>query len=417
MELLSNSPSKPLASYTSALDLLAAIPTIPQVSLASSSTALNPKHASETLSSTNVFTTHRELWRWVEHALYRGSLLASQASLADGLKWIRSYSIYESFWPASFRSIRRSKISTVYLMVLAHSYGAASTLPSTSTGLTWHAEAQRSMRSAWSTMEGSGRAFPKAGEKREEVEEFAVSCVALWERGGQKTGSELELVTKVRRSHPGDWTVRPHLTRCSHAILLIQILWWATTQTFNSQPILRHLTRLLLADSLPLDAKRTFELYVQLVDKARETAAADVDSSELDGNVRSLPEGAGGSDGVLAKPETLENLEGDDDETYIEMLAFGARMIGKECKEPKEGLRWIIKAKETLQKSRQRHVRESEELRGRIDGVLGMLRMELVAKGASALFFFLCWSTCLEFLLRTFSSIQPLFCRYQITTQ
>jgi len=36
---------------------------------------------------------------------------------------------------------------------------------------------------------GGARGFPKAGEKRTEVEEFAVGCVGLWERGGEKKGA------------------------------------------------------------------------------------------------------------------------------------------------------------------------------------------------------------------------------------
>jgi hypothetical protein len=150
----------------------------------------------------------------VEHALYRGSLLSARISLPGALRWLRTYSTYESLWPPFFRPIRRSKVTALYLRALSHSHGSPQSSSSPlelvggqssrvgrgeeqQAGMAWHVEAERSMRSAWAMMEGSGRAFPKAGERRDEVEEFVVSCVALWEKGGQKKGSELDLVIKV----------------------------------------------------------------------------------------------------------------------------------------------------------------------------------------------------------------------------
>lgn len=54
------------------------------------------------------------------------------------------------------------------------------------------------MRRGMAILEAGGtRAFPKAGERRHEVEEFVVGCVGLWERGGGKRGSEASAVLKV----------------------------------------------------------------------------------------------------------------------------------------------------------------------------------------------------------------------------
>jgi hypothetical protein len=55
-------------------------------------------------------------------------------------------------------------------------------------------------------------------------------------------------------------------------MIQFQILWWATTLTFNSPRIYRHLTYLLASQATPhshLLARRTLRVYVEVVGKAR----------------------------------------------------------------------------------------------------------------------------------------------------
>ncbi|KAL7411328.1 hypothetical protein BDY24DRAFT_396410 [Mrakia frigida] len=373
---LSSPPNQPsaLASYTSAVHLLETLPTLslPFPSKNPSSTTSPTTPSFSTSAILKEFTSHRELWRWAEHALFRGSLLASSSTLGgrEALKWLRTYHFYETVYPASFRPERRASMLLLYVRALALEKPLPSTLSnapstvsavassSTAGGLIsrsrgssfggsdggWAKEVEGVMRRGMAILEAGGaRGFPKAGEKRAEVEEFVVGCVGLWERGGEKRGAG------------------------SQAGVLLQLLWWATTQTFNSQPILRHLTRLLLATSAPLDARRTFELYVKIVDKARETSDSPAPSS-------STPNG----NGALAEPKEADAVESDNDRTFVETLVFGGRLIGKECGDPREGLKFLKKAEELSETSTS--VKEDVELKARIQGAKGLLKMAWVIK-------------------------------------
>lgn len=152
-------------------------------------------------------------------------------------------------------------------------------------------------------------------------------------------------------------------------------MWWATSQTFNSQPTLRYLTRLLLASSSPLDARRTFTLYVQLCTKARETAQGDKSIE---------PSSAQGApDGILVESEF------DDDRTFGEALLFGARLLGKECADPEEGLKMIDLALDVWRTSADGSLDgaggEREKGMSRLLVVKAALEMSLVQKRQSPL--------------------------------
>ena len=207
-----------LASYTSAIHLLESLPTISLPFPSKSPPSTTPTTPSFATSAIlKEFTSHRELWRWGEHALFRGSLLASSSTLGEreALKWLRTYHFYETVYPASFRPERRASILLLYVRALALEKPLPSPIPtSTSTALPvassstgglisrsrgsslsgsasgWAKEVEGVMRRGMVILEAGGaRGFPKAGEKRTEVEEFVVGCVGLWERGGEKRGA------------------------------------------------------------------------------------------------------------------------------------------------------------------------------------------------------------------------------------
>jgi len=162
------------------------------------------------------------------------------------------------------------------------------------------------------------------------------------------------------------------------------VLWWTTTQTFASQPTLRHLTRVLLAlnPEDPADARRTFKLYVQLVTKARETARGDTSIAHDSSAVTPAPptpaaENTEGEVGAALKEE------GDDDRTFFEALLFGARMAGRDCGESKEGLSYLDQAKGVLAESTDGSLTDAAlrlELEGAWEQERGCLLMALLER-------------------------------------
>lgn len=90
---------------------------------------------------------------------------------------------------------------------------------------------------------------------------------------------------------------------------------------------MRHLTRLLLSINDFPEAKRTFALYVQLVTKARQTAAGDapqVPHANQEGEISSTGEAVeNGVDGSIAG----SGGDADDDQMFAEALFFGVRML------------------------------------------------------------------------------------------
>lgn len=106
-------------------------------------------------------------------------------------------------------------------------------------------------------------------------------------------------------------------------------MWWATRLTFHSQRILRHLTRLQLADGDYVSSKKTLLLYVQLLTKGRQTSAGDV-SLQLKRRPTDLP---AEHPEVIADEEDVSDDErgagedSDDDPTFLRMLLLGVRML------------------------------------------------------------------------------------------
>ncbi len=101
----------------------------------------------------------------------------------------------------------------------------------------------------------------------------------------------------------------------------IQTLYSLTRVTFNSHRISRSLIRVLTAAELYEEAHLALNLYIQLVDKAREAEAADESNGEqAQGNGQ-----ANGSAKAIEQDKGMKDI--DDTETYLRTLAFGIRML------------------------------------------------------------------------------------------
>ncbi|TDL20474.1 hypothetical protein BD410DRAFT_790991 [Rickenella mellea] len=238
-EKLSQDPSAALSAYDRGVTQLAAL-SIPR------SLPIRPGRA-----NFESFTRYRELWRWAERLLWRAIILSSRyRDLEYTMRVFRVYATHSPHWPASFRSAHRSTVSTLYLRALTMLASFPSVLfPSK---VAWTNEA-RSVVHEYRAILAATTHFPRAGERNMPVEEFVDLCVAVWEAGG---------------------------SMADQASWVLDILWFATRLTFNSQRVFRHMSRLFYSAGEHDLAKRTLRLYVQVTNKAREAGG----SSDCDDN-------------------------------------------------------------------------------------------------------------------------------------
>ena len=174
------------------------------------------------------------------------------------------------------------------------SISSKSSLP-TNQQKSWRAEALEVVN-AYRAVLTATTSFPRAGERNVAVEEFAEIAVALWEAGWVvPSGAGKQTTEGVNEDLGTTW--------------VIDLLQWSQTLTFNSSLVLRHLTRLLyLSATSPMTpapknnmlAKRTLQLYIQVVGKAWEASKEGV-GEDMDADVR-----------------------------WVETLVFGARMLASD---------------------------------------------------------------------------------------
>ena len=113
-KLYPSEPHKALQAYSSALPLF---------TLAASD--VSAQSASPTIPMSS-FTYGREMWRWVERLIWRAVILCARtqdlhASGGDGHSiwtWLSGYSGCSASWPADFRTVHRSTISSLFLRAL-----------------------------------------------------------------------------------------------------------------------------------------------------------------------------------------------------------------------------------------------------------------------------------------------------------
>ncbi|KAG8923913.1 hypothetical protein FRC02_010802 [Tulasnella sp. 418] len=287
-ELLHNYPQA-LEAYdagTALLDRLSATRALPQSSL-------KMEH----------FKKFRELWRWTERLLWRAVVIAGKIRpISDTMRFLRLYNFYGGFWPPTFRTSHRVAVGTLHLRALALLAPTASELSGmgSSYPLTrevWRQECRTTALDLKAVLEVS-TSFPRAGETNQKVLDFVDHCFALWERNSSA-------------EEDAGWVV--------------DVMWWATKLTFHSHRILRHLSRLLVMQNKRNEAKRTFKLYVQLVSKARQTSAGEVN---LQLRRRSADEPPAHPSEIAQEDRVPHDM--DDDRTFIENLVWGALILVKQ---------------------------------------------------------------------------------------
>ncbi|KAF8530061.1 hypothetical protein BU17DRAFT_72839 [Hysterangium stoloniferum] len=190
---------------------------------------------------TESFTRYRELWRWVERLLWRATILSAKSqSLSHTHHILKVYQVHSVHWPTTFRPEHRSTMAQLHLHLLLQTFSPTLRTP-------WLNEL-RSIVTDYRVLLTATTSFPRAGERNVKVEEFVDLCMGAWEVYGA-SGDQVAWV--------------------------IEILWWATRFTFNSQRIYRHLARTLYVSGDTELARRTLRLYVQVVSKAREAGTCD----------------------------------------------------------------------------------------------------------------------------------------------
>lgn len=317
------------------------------------------------------FETHREIHRHLSTSLSRAAIISARQpnALPHTLRILRTYHAYSTAWPATFRSRQRQRMLQLYLRALLAAYPPAgiasdnpylldegvSTLPAR---VTWRKEVVEAIRIG-RTLLTATTTFPRAGTVNLPVTTFTEVCVALTDRC-------------------------PLLSR-----EVISVLWWAQTLTFQSQPIFRHITRLLTAVGDSADARRTFELYVQLVLKSRQTQQPDVSLQLKRRPTEDVPAGPvdikrqaeeaedrHGSQAEGRKSQTSE-AEGDTDEEFIEALLAGTRLLVRDLQEPEDAWDYVCLAGDVAINGDRRGRSVTRGLRARMEECKGVTRMSM----------------------------------------
>ncbi|KAJ9108884.1 hypothetical protein QFC21_000205 [Naganishia friedmannii] len=326
----------------------------------------------------SAFTSLREAHRWISRALCRGSVLAARQPHVDvTLRFVRSYHAIAQLWPSTFRPSQRSFMLKLYLSALHNSYIShpssraspgfqwfvfpmpSTILPNGTVAQLWSREAVAAMEQGRILL-GQVTEFPKAGNINWRVVEFMQACVRLWERSGYQQ---------------------------SEASQAIKVLWWAMSFTFQSQALLRDLTRLLYATGAHADALKTFELYVQLTLKARQTAQPEGalelkpkrfldDIPPMDtADVQSVT-------GPANISQSLRDGNEDTDIEFIEALLLGSKILTVEHNNPCEAWRYLALAGEVVQTGDKS---VPTALKARVEEAKGIARMAIAAEGVDPL--------------------------------
>ncbi|KAG9047132.1 hypothetical protein FS837_002963 [Tulasnella sp. UAMH 9824] len=257
-----------------------------------------------------LFTKYRELWRWAERTLRGAVILSARASsMTETLRYLRLYSIYSYHWPSTFRPYCRSAIYTLHMRALCLTPpGIEPREPSALSKQAWRDEARR-LASEMKVLLENITEFPRAGEVNHRVLDFVDLCVAAWEKGGFDE---------------------------TDAGWVIDALWWSTRLTFHSHRVMRHLSHLLLIQDNLVTARRTFELYVRLVDKSRQTAGGDI-SLQLKRRPTHHPPAAPSAivpqvadeEGLAEDELRGSGVDADSDRTFVHHLIWGVSMLAK----------------------------------------------------------------------------------------
>jgi tetratricopeptide (TPR) repeat protein len=181
----------------------------------------------------------------------------------------------------------------------------------------------------------------------------------------------------------------------NHCRRPVQIMYNALTHTFQSQRLLRHLARALVARGSHVEAGKAINLYVELFDKCRQTDAAQVakDLRRLRRNSisqRGEDEHRVQVDGE--KEKNGEEEEGEDkgsdidsDREFVRTLTFGTRLFCKYLGDPRRGWELASRAREVFDEKKDETLVEDKGEESRIERALGVALGALTAKGKSDL--------------------------------
>ncbi|KAE8232062.1 hypothetical protein CF326_g2908 [Tilletia indica] len=277
-----------------------------------------------------------EIERWGEAALYHNALLTVRESDSGAaLNALRAYQAHVSRWPGDFRLPQRNTIYKTHLATLNRTarqgdyveptsnasnanlpswrektYNRQSIIPAASrfqlhgftadsaakanggsglltlsglesgspsdkartvstrrpnphlyqrpTSAAWGAEFLVIQRAAIVSLE-RGIDFPRAGEVNVQALEFAEELTQGWKYNGEQGG---EIADEI-----------------------VEVLYKLSTLTFHSQRIARHLFTVLVGAERYQEAARALKLYIQIVDKAKESDAAEATAAAKDTTV------------------------------------------------------------------------------------------------------------------------------------
>lgn len=361
LELCSNpNPTRALQCYVEAVGLLDKLSTSP---LQSPSYLMPPNMKQPPVPS---FDSQREVLRHVSTALTRAAVISARGSDTHyTLRILRTYHALAVNWPGSFRAIQRQRMLALYMAALQSSYPAPGTTalePYLLTGhnsgrtgrATWRNEVSDALRGGQRLL-GDTTKFPRAGQVNMPVTEFAAQAAAFPDHAPQLASDA------------------------------IATLWWATNLTFQSQSILRHLVPLLCTSGDPTEARRTFELYVELVLQSRMTDDPDNPlklerrPTETEEPVEQLVADANGT----AAPPAVTNgdddaEEGETDEHFVTVLLAGTKLLASHFNDPVDAWRYATLAGDVAK----RH-RLSPQMASKVEACKGTVRLAMSTTVAS----------------------------------
>ncbi|OXH60419.1 hypothetical protein J002_01880, partial [Cryptococcus neoformans] len=318
------------------------------------------------------FDAYREAYRFLATALFRATILSARRPPETGsqtLKILRTFHAYSASWPASFRPVQRQKMLILYLRALYAAPFTPSTLlyPSPASSLSprqqWEKEVSLALKNGQALLEQS-TTFPRAGAVNHPVVLFSQLAIQLY-------------------------TLLPRSRALSDQVL--NLLWWATTLTFQSQSVLRSLVRILADRQEYSDAKRVFELYVGLVLKARQTAQPEIslqlqrrptdddaahptDIQRQASQATRAVDPASPATEALVKQATSASYEADGDTDFVPTLLAGAKWLTEGLNEPEEAWRYACLAGDVVQISKLASA-DTKQLEARVEEVKGIVRM------------------------------------------
>ncbi|TXT05012.1 hypothetical protein VHUM_03832 [Vanrija humicola] len=321
-----------------------------------------------TRSSPAPFESQREVLRHVSTALARATVISGRGTdWASTLRILRTYNALAASWPPSFRVNQRHRMLSLYLSALQSSYPATGTppvdryllnggAPSRQPRATWRAEVAEALAAGQKSLAES-TSFPLAGQVNYPVVAFVNQAAAFA-------------------------TISPPLTR-----EVINTLWWATTVTFHSQAVLRHLTRLQVAAGDIADARRTFELYVSLVLKARQAKYPesalelslnpdDAAAEEISKN--GLERDSDAEPAEPAEPEDPHHGDFDSDSDFVSALLVGSRLLLVDLDKASEAWRYISLAGDVVRLSE-----VPPHLTAKVEEAKGIIRITMATNVAT----------------------------------